>query len=430
MKNDSLPQIVIIGSGFGGMTAAQTLANAQVHITLVDRNNYHLFTPLLYQVATAGVSSDEIAYPVHTVFRRQKNLDFRLADVSEIDAANRRLVTSMGELRYDVLILAPGGVTNFFGEDAIEQSAFKLKNLDDAEAIRNHILKQVELAVQEPDPEIRRARLTFVITGGGPTGVETAGALSELVRMVLHKDYNRLDPSEIKILLLEASDRLIPAFSDRLSAQAAAALAKKGVEVRFHCPVTGFDGNQVLLKSGETIPSRTLIWAAGVMANLLVQQIGAPLGPQGKIKVLPTLQVPDHPEIFAIGDIAYLQDKHGQALPMLAPVAIQQGRAAGQNALRFLENAPLEPFVYKDPGTLATIGRNQAVAHIWGLQLSGFVAWLLWVVVHIFRLIGFRNRILVMIEWIWDYLFYSGAVLIITNGTEIEKAEPIKVASE
>ena len=428
MKNDSLPQIAIIGSGFGGMTAAQSLAKAPVHITLVDHHNYHLFQPLLYQVATAGVAPDEIAYPVHAIFRRQKNLDFHLAEVLEIDAANRRIVTSAGELRYDVLILALGGVTNFFGQDAIEQSAFKLKDLDDAEAIRNHILKQVELAVQEPDPEIRRARLTFIIAGGGPTGVETAGALSELVRMVLHKDYNRLDPSEIKILLLEAGDRLIPAFSDRLSAQAAAALAKKGVEVRFHCPVAGIDGNQVMLKSGESIPTRTLIWAAGVMANTLVQQIGAPLGPQGKIKVLPTLQVPDHPEIFAIGDSAYLLDEHGQALPMLAPVAIQEGQAAGRNALHFIENTPLKPFAYRDPGTLATIGRNQAVANIWGLQLSGLVAWLLWVVVHIFRLIGFRNRILVMIEWIQDYLFYDGAVLIITGHGSIEKGEPVKVA--
>jgi NADH dehydrogenase len=426
MENDHLPNVVIIGSGFGGMTAAQALAKSPVQVTLLDRHNYHLFQPLLYQVATAGVSPDEIAYPVHAIFRRQKNLDFRLAKVDTIDAANQRLLTSAGELHYDVLILAPGGVTNFFGLDTIEKQAFKLKDLDDAEIIRNHILKQVELAVQEPDPELRKARLTFVITGGGPTGVETAGALSELVRMVLHKDYNRLDSSEIKILLLEAADRLIPAFSTRLSAKTADALAKKGVEVRFQCPVTSFDGNRVTLKSGETIDTRTLIWAAGVRASPLAQQIAASPGPQGKIKVLPTLQVPEHPEIFVIGDAAYLVDEHGEALPMLAPVAIQQGKAAARNAVHFLEHAPLQPFVYKDPGTLATIGRNQAVANLWGLQLSGFLAWLVWGAVHIFSLIGFRNRILVMIEWIWDYLFYSRAVLIIYNQDNAQKVEPVE----
>ena len=308
------------------MTAAQALAKAAAHVTLVDHHNYHLFQPLLYQVATAGVSPDEIAYPVHAIFRRQKNLDFRLAEVNTIDVANQRLLTSAGELHYDALILAPGGVTNFFGQETIEKNAFKLKDLEDAEVIRNHILKQVELAVQESDPELRRARLTFVVTGGGPTGVETAGALSELVRMVLHKDYNRLNPSEIKILLLEAADRLIPAFSDRLSARAEAALTKKGVEVRFHTPVTSFDGNHVILKSGESIETRTLIWAAGVRASPLTQQIGAPSGPQGKIKILPTLQVPEHPEIFVIGDAAYLEDENGQVLPMLAPVAIQPSR--------------------------------------------------------------------------------------------------------
>jgi NADH dehydrogenase len=415
MNENNLPHVVIVGSGFGGLTAAQALAKAPVHITLLDRHNYHLFQPLLYQVATAGVSLDEIAYPIHAIFRSQKNLDFRLAEVTGVNPQQHTLQTSAGELHYDALILSAGGTTNFFGLDAIEKHALKLKDLDDAETIRNHILQQVELAVQEPDPAVRRARLTFVITGGGPTGVETAGALSELIHLVLRKDYARLDPDEIKIILLEAADRLIPAFADRLGAKAAAALAGKGVEVRFHAAVTGYDELQVFLKDGTAIDTRTLIWAAGIKANPLLKSLAAPMGPQGRIKVLPSLQTPDHPEIFVIGDAAYLEDSRGQGLPMLAPVAIQEGKTAARNVARFLTNQAVRPFVYHDPGTLATIGRNQAVAHLWGLQLSGFIAWMVWAVVHIFRLIGFRSRVLVMIEWIRDYLFYDRAVLIISN---------------
>jgi NADH dehydrogenase len=286
--------------------------------------------------------------------------------------------------------------------------------------IRNHILHQVEMAVQEPDPAVRQARLTFVITGGGPTGVETAGALSELIRMVLYKDYSRLNPSEIKVILLEAADRLIPAFAPKLSKKAVEALEKKGVEVRFNTPVTGYDGCKVTLKDGSAIDSYTLIWAAGIHASPLVRSTGAPLGAQGRIKVLPTLQLPEHPEIFVIGDDAYLEDAHGQALPMLAPVAIQEGKAAARNVVRYLSGEPAEDFIYHDPGTLATIGRNQAVAHLWGFQLSGFIAWIVWAVVHIFRLIGFRSRFLVFIEWIRDYLFYDRAVLIISDGKKEE----------
>ena len=425
LTTNTIPHIVIVGSGFGGLKAAQALAKAPVHITLLDRHNYHLFQPLLYQVATAGVAPDEIAYPIHAIFRRQKNLEFRLAEVSGFDPANRRLLTSAGELGYDALILAVGSTTNFFGLDEVEKNALKLKHLEDAEAIRNHILQQVELAVQEPDPALRRARLTFVVAGGGPTGVETAGALSELVRLVLRKDYAHLDPSEIRILLLEAADHLIPAFSPKLSAKAFCRLVKKGVEVCFNTPVTSYDGTRVTLKSGGMIATRTLIWAAGMRASPLLQRLGAPLDAQGRIKILTTLQVPDHPEIFAIGDAVYLEDSQGRALPQLAPVAMQQGETAAHNVLSYLAGGPLKPFVYKDPGNLATIGRNQAVASLWGLELSGFVAWFMWVAVHILRLIGFRSRILVMIEWIRDYLFYNGAVLIISNPV-LDNPGPLK----
>jgi NADH dehydrogenase len=419
-KFRELPNVVILGSGFGGMSAAQALAKAPVRVTLVDRHNYHLFQPLLYQVATAGLGPDEIAYPVHAIFRGQKNLEFRLAEVTGIDPAGKRLLTSAGDMTYDALIVSAGSATNFFGMDTALERALQLKDLEDAERVRNHILQQVELAAQESDPEVRCARLTFVVCGGGPTGVEIAGALSELVRLVLNRDYH-LAPSEFRIVLVEASARLLESFSPFLAKKTEAALRRKGVDVRYGTAVTGYDGFQVSLKDGDRIATRSLIWAAGVKASPLAQQIGAPLGRQGRVKVLPTLQVPDHPEIFVIGDAAYLEDAHGQMLPMLAPVAMQEGRGAAQNALRTLKNEPARPFIYKDPGTLATIGRSQAVANIGGVQLWGFVAWFVWVVVHIFRLIGFRSRILVMIEWIRDYLFYNSAVLIISKREEESK---------
>jgi len=412
-KYQDLPHVVIVGSGFGGLNAARSLAKAPVRVTLVDRHNYHLFVPLLYQVATAGVSPDEIAYPLHAIFRGQKNLEIRLADVGSIDYAGKKLVTSAGDIPYDALILSAGSATNLFGMEAALDHALQLKDLEDAERVRNHILQQVELASQESDAEARCARLTFVIVGGGPTGVEISGALSELVRLVLDRDYH-LDPADFKILLVEATGRLLEQFSPFLAGKTESALHKKGVEIRLNAHVTGFDGYNVTLKDGESIPARTLIWAAGVKANPLAGAAGSPTARQGRVKVLPTLQTPEHPEIFAIGDAAYIEQR-GQMLPMLAQVAIQGGRHAARNVVRFLAGQPLQPFVYHDPGTLATIGRNQAVAHIAGLDLWGFPAWFVWVVVHIYQLIGHRNRILVMIEWIRDYLFYNSAVLIISK---------------
>jgi len=410
---NNLPTVAIVGAGFGGLRAARALRDAPVRVVLTDRRNYHLFQPLLYQVATAGLSPDEIAHPVRAILRSQHNLEFRLAEVVKVDLASKRLHLSTGGLDYDYLILAVGGVTNFFGLDSVAKNAFGLKDIDDAVGIRNHLLKMFELAAQEPDADQRRALLTFVVVGGGPTGVESAGALSELIRLVLTKDYNGLNFKEARVILLEATDKLLSALPEQLREAAAEALWNKKVEVRFGAAVADFDGQRVSLKGGEIIPAHTLIWAAGVKAASLVDTLGVKQGRLGRVVVTPALQLPDHPEAFVIGDAAYLESD-GQPLPMLAPVAVQQADVAATNIKRMLAGQPPVEFVYKNPGSLATIGRNQAVAQLGKLQFRGFIAWVLWLVVHIIQLIGFRNRLVVLINWAWDYLFYDRAVRLIS----------------
>jgi len=405
---------VIVGAGFGGLRAARALRRAPVQVVLVDRNNYHLFQPLLYQVATAGLEPDQIAKPVRAILRGQKNFDFRMVEVSGVDFNYRRLQTSAGPIAYDFLILAHGGETNFFGLDAVEQHGLSLKDIADAVEIRNHVLTCFEQAMLEPDPERRRARLTFVVVGGGPTGVEMAGALSELIRLVLVKDYPRLNIKDVRILLLEATDKLLAAMPERLREAAGRTLWRKWIEVRFSASVADFDGERVRLKSGEVIPAHTVIWAAGVKAAALNGTLGLTPGRQGRIAVEPTLQVPGHPEVYLIGDASYVEE-NGTPLPMVAPVAIQMAEAAAQNIARTLRGKPLETFRYRDQGTLATIGRNAAVAHVFGLQLSGFPAWVMWLVVHILQLIGFRNKLFVLLNWAWDYFFYERAVRLITR---------------
>jgi NADH dehydrogenase len=385
---------------------------APVDVILVDCHNYHLFQPLLYQVATAGLSPDEIAHPVRAILRGQRNLEFRLAEVTTVDLKSRRLTLTTGEVCYDYLILAVGGVTNFFGLESVARHAFGLKDLDDALGIRNHVLKMFELAAQEADPDRRRALLTFVVAGGGPTGVESSGALSELIRLVLSKDYRGVNFKEARVLLLEGTDRLLAAFPERLREATAETLWAKKVEVRFGAVVQGFDGERIALKGGEVIPAHTLIWAAGVRAVDLLNGLGVQQGRLGRVVITPTLQIPDHPEAFVIGDAAYLE-ADGQPLPMMAPVAMQQAEVAAANIRRLAAGQPLVEFVYKNPGSLATIGRNAAVAQISGLQFRGFVAWALWLVVHIIQLIGFRNRLVVLINWAWDYWFYDRAVRLI-----------------
>jgi len=406
--------VVVVGAGFGGLRAARALRRAPVQVVLVDRNNYHLFQPLLYQVATAGLEPEEIAKPARAILRGQKNFDFRMVEVTRVDLAAQRLETSAGPMNYDFLVLAPGGETNFFGLESMQRHGLGLKDIPDAVAIRNHVLTCFEQAMLEPDAERRRALLTFIVVGGGPTGVEMAGALSELIRLVLVKDYPRLNIKDVRILLLEATDTLLAALPERLREAAGKTLWRKYVEVRFGASVADYDGQRIRLKSGEVIPALTVIWAAGVRASPLNATLGLPAARQGRIAVEPTLQVPGHPEVFIIGDAAY-REQDGEPLPMVAPVAIQMGQSVAGNIARQLRGQPLRPFHYRDQGTLAAIGRNAAVANVYGLKLSGFPAWVMWLVIHIIQLIGFRNKLLVLINWAWDYFFYERAARLITR---------------
>ena len=408
------PTVVVVGAGLGGLNAARALRRAPVQVVLVDRNNYHLFQPLLYQVATAGLEPEEIARPARAILRGQKNFDFRMVDVTRVDFAAKRLETSAGPISYDFLVLAPGGETNFFGLESMQRHGLGLKDIPDAIEIRNHVLTCFEQAMLEPEAEKRRALLTFIVVGGGPTGVEMAGALSELIRLVLVKDYPRLNIKDVRILLLEATDKLLAAMPERLREAAVKTLWRKWIDVRFGAQVADYDGKQIRLKSGEIIPAQTVIWAAGVRASPLNATLGVAPGRQGRIPVEPTLQVPGHAEVFIIGDAAYLE-QDGEPLPMVAPVAIQMGQFVARNIKRQVRGQALEPFRYRDQGTLATIGRNAAVANVYGVKATGFVAWVMWLGIHIIQLIGFRNKLFVLINWAWDYFFYERAARLITR---------------
>jgi NADH:ubiquinone reductase (H+-translocating) len=416
-QKEARPKVVVVGAGFGGMNAVKQLSRAPVDVVMLDRRNYHLFQPLLYQVATAGLSPGDIAYPIRAVFRDQPNFVFRLAEVTDVDLQAHRLTTTIGPVHYDYLILAVGSETNFFGNQSLEQNAFELKDISDAEGIRNHLLRMFELSTFTEDPRLCQALRTFVIVGGGPTGVECAGAISELIRLVLTKDFPELDEGDVRVILLEMLDQILPGFPEGLSASALETLQRKQVEVRLGETVAEYDGSKVTLKSGEVIGTNTLIWAAGVRAAKISDQLGVKQARQSRVVVEPTLQLEGHPEVFVIGDAAYLEHE-GSPMPMVAPVAIQQAKLAVKNISNIIEGRPLVTFVYKDPGSLATIGRNAAVARVGRLHFHGFFAWLVWLAVHLFWLIGFRNRLLVFINWAWDYLLYERAVRLITPSPE------------
>ena len=408
------PTVVVVGAGFGGLRAVRALRRVPVHVVLLDRHNYHLFQPLLYQVATAGLEPEQIAKPVRTILRRHPHFEFRMVEMTGLDLAGRRVLTHDGAVPYDYLILAVGGETNYFGLDTVQRHSLGLKDVAGAVAIRNQVLGCFERAMLQADSERRRALLSFVVVGGGPTGVEMAGALSELIRLVLVKDYRRLNINDVRVLLLEATDRLLGTMPPRLSAAAAATLRRKHVEVRFGAAVEDYDGSRVVLRGGEVIPARTLVWAAGAQAASLTTRLGLPTARQGRVVVEPTLQVPGHPALYVIGDAAYAE-ANGQPVPMMAPVAVQMAETAAANIARRLRGEAPVPFRYRDPGSLATIGRNAAVAYIHGVAFKGFLAWVVWLTVHVVQLIGFRNKLFVLLNWAWDYFFYERASRLITD---------------
>ena len=415
MNAKQLPHAVIIGAGFAGLTAAKKLRNAPVRITLVDRNNYHLFQPLLYQVAIAGLVPAQVAYPVRTIFRKQKNLTFQMGEVISIDFEARYVKLNGSVLAYDYLVLAVGGETNFFGMDSVRENGFQLKDIESAVSTRNHLLKMFEQASREADVEKSKAMLTFVVVGGGPTGVETSGALAELISHVMHKEYPTLDIREARVILLEAGNALIASYPDELRQATHRLLRKKNVEVIFDAKLVDYNGERVALADGSEIKTNTLIWTAGVKAAGITGRLGVQVAGSGRVRTEATLQLPNHPEVYVLGDAAYFENGKGQPLPMLSTVAIQQGNAVAENIQRAVKGLDQKPFRYKDPGLLATIGRNAAVARIWGLSFSGLIAWLIWVGLHIYRIIGFRNRLVVLINWAWDYFFYDNQVRLITR---------------
>lgn len=408
------PVVLVVGAGFGGLAAARALRRAPVDVVVLDRHNYHLFQPLLYQVATAGLEPESIAKPVRSLLARQRNADFRLVTVTGVDFAARTVRTDAGDMRYDRLVLAMGGATNFFGLDDVAAHGYGMKTIDEAVEIRNRVLRQFERAMLEPDADRRRALLTFAVAGGGPTGVETAGALSELIRFVLVREFPRLNVKDVRVILFEASDRLLAGMPPKLAEAAGRLLWNRMVEVRYGATVTGYDGHAVRLAGGEVIPAQTLIWAAGARAAELAGTLGVRPAGQGRIPVRPTLQLPDHDDVYLVGDAAWLEDGGGP-LPMVAPVAVQQARTAARNIVRSLRGLAPEPFRYHDPGSLATIGRHAAVARVWGLSFTGFPAWLVWLGAHVLKLIGFRNKLVVLINWAWSYLFYDPGARLITR---------------
>lgn len=416
---NTLPHIVVIGAGFGGLRFVQGFPRDLARITLIDRQNHHVFQPLLYQVATAGLSAVDIAQPVRGLFGGRENLEVLMSEVRGIDLAARRVTHARGELAYDYLVIAAGATTSYFGHDDWARFAPGLKTLDDALHIRRTILSSLERAETEPDPGKREAAMTIVVVGGGPTGVELAGACAELTRVVVQKDFDHIDPRKVRVMLIQGGQRVLPTFSESLSVSARAQLERKGVEVRTGHHVQGVRAGEVVV-GGETIRSDNIIWAAGVAASPLSRLLGVELDRGGRIKVLPDLSVPGHPEVFAIGDIAALRDVNGVDVPGVAQGAIQMGRHVAdviECELKKEKLAPVgrRPFAYHDKGSMATIGRSAAVAEIKRVKLTGFVAWAAWLAVHLMFLVGFRSKFAVLMQWMYSYFTFKRGARIITG---------------
>lgn len=435
MAKPNRPRVIIIGAGFGGLYAARTLANQPVDVLLIDRRNFHTFTPLLYQVATCGLDPSEIAYPVRTIFRGVPNVRFMLGEVVGLDYVGHVIeVKTNGAVQreaYDYLIVAAGSVTNYFGMASLEANSFGLKDLADAVVLRNHLLKQFERAAWSEDPDYRDALTTIVVVGGGPTGLETAGALCELYTYVLRKEFGQ--PSfTVRVILVEATDRLLAPYPESLQIAAIRQLESLGVEVMLGAVIEHVTQDGAHLRDGRFIPTRTLVWAAGVKASPICDFLDMPLQRAGRIPVMPTLEVAGRNNIYAAGDLVYLEDVQGEPYPMLIPVAKQQGVLAARNILRQLQGETQQPFAYIDRGLMATIGRRRAVAWLfYRVQLTGYFAWVTWLGAHLIWLMGFRNRFSVFFSWVWNYLTYDRSVRIILEheglGKPAEDREPFAV---
>lgn len=408
------PHVVIVGGGFGGLYAAKALAREAVRVTLVDRRNHHLFQPLLYQVATGGLNPGDIAAPIRSVLRSQRNTTVLLAEATAVDLPARRLVLADGAIDYDHLILAAGATHSYFGQEAWAAHAPGLKSIEDALEIRRRVFSAYEQAERETDPAAQAAWMTFVVIGAGATGVEMAGALAEIAHHALAQEFRRIDPGRARIVLLEGADAVLPPYPEELRAKARDQLVGLGVEVRTGSRVTAIDAEGVTLAS-ERIATRTVVWAAGVQGEPIARSLGAPLDRAGRVKVAPDLTVPGHPEVQVIGDLAFLE-QDGAAVPGVCPAAIQQGRHAAENVCRALRGQPPAPFRYVDKGSFATIGRGAAVGDVYGrLRLSGGPAWLAWLGIHIFFLIGFRNRAVTLFQWSYSYFTWRRGVRLITG---------------
>jgi len=404
------PHVVVIGGGFGGLATARGLANADVDVTLIDRHNHHLFQPLLYQVATAALTPSDIAYPIRAALAKQKNTRVLLADAKRIDVAARTIELDDGELHYDYLVLATGATHSYFGKDEWAPLAPGLKSVEDALEIRRRVFLAYEAAEREADPAAQRAWLTFAVVGGGATGVELAGALGEIGLHTLAHDFKRIDSTRVRVVLFEGGPRVLPAYPPKLSEAARQSLEHRRVEVRLNTLVSEID-ERGIVAGGERIEARTVLWAAGVKASPLGADLGAPRDKAGRVEVEPDLSVPGHPEIFVIGDLARMIDEDGAQVPGVAQGAIQGGR----HVAAIIAGEPRTPFRYHDKGNMATIGRASAVVATKRFALSGVMAWLLWWIVHIFFLVGFRNRALMMMHWAWSWLTFKRGARLITG---------------
>ena len=409
-----IPHVVILGGGFGGLYAARNLSRAPVRVTLIDRRNHHVFQPLLYQVATAALNPSDIAYPIRAVLAGQANTSVILGEATSIDLEERHVVLSDGVVNYDYLVIATGATHSYFGHDDWSAAAPGLKTIEDAIEIRSRVLLAFEAAEREEDGLKQAAWLTFVVVGGGPTGAELAGALSEIARQTMLRNFRRINPSSAKVILIEGRDRVLPLYPQKLSKSAEQQLGKLGVEVMKNAVVTHLDDHKVCIGE-KTIPTRTVLWAAGVQASPLAKSLGVPLDRAGRILVSEDLSIPGHDNVFVIGDLAAMKQRDGSPVPGVAPAAIQEGIFIGKMLGRLAHGGSRQMFRYRDKGSVATIGRAAAVADFGKFTLSGFPAWFAWLGIHIFFLIGFRNRLLVMLQWAWAYVTYKRGARLITG---------------